>query len=149
MAGYCTTFLFFSYASTAVIYFILAIFGCTGNVALLTENYRYNSNQALEAKEEENVKGRVIGQYFIASALSLIISVLLFFFTMREKPSENQENLSQTFSLDIQQQDSNIINQTPNENNIIEMPTPNSEINTNTINSENNLSLGMNEKDSL
>ena len=81
--------------------------------------------------------------------LSIIISCLLFFFTIREKPEEKKEELPKTFSLDLQQQDSNIINQTPNENNIIEMPTPNSEINTGAVNGENNLSLGMSEKDSL
>ena len=149
MAGYCTTFLFFSYASAAIIYFILAIFACSGNVALLTENYRYNSTQNLEASEEEKVKGRSIGQYFTASILSIIISCLLFFFTIREKPEEKKEELPKTFSLDLQQQDSNIITQTPTSNNNNEINTQNMDYNINTINTVNSISSGMSEKDNI
>ncbi len=136
MAGYCVSFLFYSYAFGTIVYLIFGIFASTGNAPLLIEHYLLNNNQGLEENEENNVKGRTLAQYFFAASLTLVISIVLFIFCMREK-EEKKEPLTQTISLDIRPEN-DILNQPENDNinRPIELAQPPEEIQTiNTVGS--------------
>ena len=129
MAGYCVTFLFYSYIAATIVYLIFGIFASTGNAALLIEHYRINStNQEIEDGDEKDVKSRTIGQYFFGSCLTLIISILLYIFCMRSK-EEIKEPFSQTISMDVHAEN-NILNQPENANPVpgLELTQPNDEI---------------------
>ena len=149
MANFCVNYLFFSYASATVIYLILAIFASTGNVALLVEHYQLNKDKTdIMPNEPVDVKSRTYSQYYLGSALSLVISVLLFFFFIRGKDDEASESYNKTISLenlDIQQQ--NIMNQT-NTGIMNELAQPmESNSDNNNIQTINTISSGMGEND--
>ena len=78
------------------------------------EHYQLNKDKTdIMPNEPVDVKSRTYSQYYLGSALSLVISVLLFFFFIRGKDDEASESYNKTISLenlDIQQQ--NIMNQT-------------------------------------
>ena len=153
MAGYCVSFLFYSYVSGTVVYFLLAIFASTGNLPLLMEHYKYNeTNNTLIEGDEKNVKGRTLAQYFLASGLTLVISFVLYIFCMREKP-QDKGLFNQTISLDMRP-DNNILNQPENDTikGPIELARPDfiqtdNNNNIQTINSVNSMSSGMGENE--
>ena len=155
MAGYCVSFLFYTYVSGTIIYFLLAIFASTGNLPLLMEHYKYDSvNNALIEDDEKNVKSRTLSQYFLGSFLTLVISVVLYIFCIREKP-QDKGLFTQTISLDMHQ-DNNILNQPENETirGPIELARPDSIQNENdnnnkiqAINTVNTLDSGMGENE--
>ena len=149
MAGYCVSFLFYSYIAATIVYLIFGIFASTGNAALLIEHYRMNSaDQKPKIGEEKDVKKRTIGQYFFSSALTLIISILLYIFCMRSK-EETKEPFTQTISMDMHIEN-NILNQPENANPVpgpIELAQPIEDIKAiNTIGSFNS-EKGMTEKE--
>ena len=149
MAGYCVSFLFYSYASGTIVYLLLAIFASTGNLPLLMEHYQYNPvNNTLIKDDENKVKTRTLSQYFLASILTLAISVVLYIFCMREKP-QDKGLFTQTISMDIRQ-DNDILNQPDNDQvkGPIELAQPNSiengsdNNNIQAINTVNSLGMG-------
>ena len=148
MAGYCVSFLFYSYVAATIVYLIFGIFASTGNAALLIEHYRINStNQEVENGDEKDVKSRTIGQYFFGSALTLIISILLYIFFIR-KIEETKEPFTQTISMDMHTEN-NILNQPENTNPLpgLELAQPSEEIKTiNTVGSLDS-GKGMTEKE--
>ena len=99
MAGCCVTYLFFSYLSSTIIFFILAIFANTDNVALLIEHYKFEDGDKLKNEEQKKVKERTYLQYYLGSSISLVLSILLYFFCMREKKVGTK--LEKTIALDI------------------------------------------------
>ena len=103
MAGFCATYLFFSYVSATIIYFILGIFASTDNVVLLVEHYRLNSTNQLEEDERNKVKMRTLLQYYLAYGLSLILSIFIYFFCIRKK-TEEKKPISKTLSFDLKNQ---------------------------------------------
>ena len=154
MAGYCVSFLFYTYVSGTIIFFLLGLFASTGNLPLLMEHYQYNStNNTLIEDDEDNVKGRTLSQYFFGSSLTLVISIVLYIFCMREKP-QDKGLFTQTISLDMRP-DNNILNQ-PDEDTAkgpIELARPDSIQNENdnnniqAINTVNSLGSGMGENE--
>ena len=114
MAGCCSTFLFFSYTSGTIVYLLLGIFAHTGNLPLLVEHYQYNSNNTLITKEEDEVQKRTFCQYYLASSLTLIISLVLYIFCMREK-HQDKGILNQTISLDMRPNSNNVLNEIDDE----------------------------------
>ena len=148
MAGYCVSFLFYSYVAATIVYLIFGIFASTGNAALLIEHYRINStNQEVENGDEKDVKSRTIGQYFFGSALTLIISILLYIFFIRKK-EETKEPFTQTISMDMHTEN-NILNQPENTSPLpgLELTQPTEEIKTiNTVGSIDS-GKGMTEKE--
>ena len=149
MANFCVNYLFFSYAAATVIYLILAIFASTGNIALLVEHYQLNENKTdIMPNEPVDVKSRTYSQFYLGSALSLVISILLFIFFIRGKDDEAPESYNKTISLeslDIQQQ--NNMNQT-NTGIMNELAQPmESNSDNNNIQTINTISSGMGEND--
>ena len=135
MAGYCINFLFYSYASATVIYLILGLFASSGNIPLLMDNYRYNSsNQELEEGEPSNVKNRTLGQYFLASGLTLGISIALYYFYFRDKKENEAQIINQ--NLNIINDDNLIIQEKKEE---IVLPLKDDIINKPIINNNNNI----------
>ena len=86
MAGCCVTYLFFSYAAASVIYLIIGIFATTGNIAVLAENFIKVNDSYIDPEEKKQVKSRTLAQYFLASGISVIIAILLFFLCIIRKP---------------------------------------------------------------
>ena len=99
MAGCCVTYLFFSYASATIIYLILGIFASSGNVALLIEHYQFVNNDELTEDERKNVRKRTSLQFYFAFVLSLLSSLILYIFCMREK--KDKSKIDQSQSLDM------------------------------------------------
>ena len=86
MAGFCFNYLLFSYISATIIYFILGLFASTGNVALLVEHYQLNSTKTgLKEGELDNVKQRTYSQYYLGASISLVISIVLLIFFLRDQ----------------------------------------------------------------
>ena len=127
MAGYCATYLFYSYIAATIVYLILGIFANTGNLALLIEHYQLDGDtQELKKDEPSDVKSRTLGQYYFASALSFSLVIVIFFMYIKEKP-KNKNYFNQTISLDLQEHD--ILNQHDNDNiKPIELAQPEPEI---------------------
>ena len=123
----CKFYCFFSYAAASIIYFIIAIFASTGNVAVLVEHMIIDNNSSEEEKksEKEEVKKRTIIQYFVGSAASLVIALILFIFCIL-KPGKNKggEVYQPTIQKIIQGDDPNIIDEIKN-NNIMNNRTEN------------------------
>ena len=86
MAGCCVTYLFFSYAAASVIYLIIGIFAATGNIAVLAENFIKVNDSYIDPDEKKAVKPRTLSQYFLASGISVVIAILLFFLCIIRKP---------------------------------------------------------------
>ncbi len=124
MAGYCVSFLFYSYFAATIVYLLFGIFASTGNGPLLIEHYKLNSTSEVDG-DEKDVKKRTYSQYFFASSLTLVLTVVLYIFCMREQ-EKVKEPFTQTISLDIAQEN-NILNQPENDNinRPIEMAQPN------------------------
>ena len=153
MAGYCSGFLFYSYAAATVIYLIYGSFAATGNIALLTEHYHFEKANEISEDEVKDVKARTTMQYFFAAGACLLISVALYVFCMREgyKPIEEKKYV-RSISLDMKEaQSNNIIDNQNQNNNNIEIPVQDNDENNklNAINTINTLSSGMGEKDDL
>ena len=136
MAGYCVSFLFYSYAAATVIYLLLGIFASTGNLPLLMEHYRYDDNNIVFQGDENEVQRRTYRQYYLGSSLTLLISVILYIFCMREKP-QDKGLFNQTISLDMHK-DNNILNQQENEDVNRPIELAQNEVINNNINNQNN-----------
>ena len=80
MANCCITFLFYSYAAASIIYLMIGAFAASGNAAILTEHYKFDENNKITEEERKGVKSRTLAQYFFASAVTVIITVLLYIF---------------------------------------------------------------------
>ena len=116
MAGFCVNFLFYSYAAATVIYLILGAFAASGNAALLIEHYHLNDTNAVQEDEKKDVKSRTLAQYFLASAITVAISLVLYIFCINEKvkkgyiniyPDQNIEKINQ---IEEDDEDNNINN---------------------------------------
>ena len=148
MAGYCVSFLFYSYFSATIVYLLFGIFASTGNGPLLMEHYKLNSQSEVDG-DENHVKTRTLRQYFLASSLTLVLTIVLYIFFMREK-EEVKEPFNQTISLDMHQEN-NILNRPDNDNvdrpSELAQPTGTTEIKTiNTVSSlEGEKGMGENE----
>ena len=96
MAGCCATYLFFSYISGTIVYLVLAIFATTGNIILLVEHYKYetgnNTEKIVTDIERVNVKSRTFSQYYMACGISLVLSIILYIFLIREKKEKKGYN---------------------------------------------------------
>ena len=149
MANICVNYLFLSYAAATVIYLILAIFASTGNVALLVEHYQLNENKTdIMPNEPVDVKSRTYSQYYLGSALSLVVSILLFIFFIRGKDDEASESFNKTISLesfDIQQQNNMNQTDTGTMNELAQPMESNSD--NNNIQTINTISSGMGENE--
>ena len=119
----CIIFILFLFCCNNSI-FIIWHFASTGNGPLLIEHYKLNSTSEVDG-DEKDVKKRTYSQYFFASSLTLVLTVVLYIFCMREQ-EKVKEPFTQTISLDIAQEN-NILNQPENDNinRPIEMAQPN------------------------
>ena len=99
MAGCCVTYLFFSYASATIIYLILGIFASSGNHVLLIEHYQYVNNTELTEHEQRSVRKRTSLQFYFAFVLSLLSSLILYIFCMREKKDKSKIDQSQALDM--------------------------------------------------
>ena len=148
MAGICVSFLFYSYLSATIVYLLFGIFASTGNCPLLMEHYILNSQSKVDG-DEKDVKTRTLRQYFFASSLTLVLTILLYIFFMRKK-EQVKEPFNQTISMEIREEN-NILNKPDNDNvdRPIELAQPSvtSEIQTiNTVSSiESGKGMGENE----
>ena len=95
MANFCVTFLFYSYAAATVIYLILGAFAASGNAALLIEHYHLNDTNLVEDSEKSDVKSRTLAQYFLSSAITAIISSVLFIFCIMKSEKKGYSNIYQ------------------------------------------------------
>ena len=95
MANFCVTFLFYSYAAATVIYLILGAFAASGNAALLIEHYHLNDTNSVDDSEKSNVKSRTLAQYFLSSAITAIISSVLFIFCIMKSEKKGYSNIYQ------------------------------------------------------
>ena len=152
MAGYCVSFLFYSYASATIIYLILAIMASTGNQPLLMEHYHYNEKNEVIEGDEKEVKLRTLREYFLGASLTLVISVLLFIFFMREK-KQDKGLFNQIINIESPQ-DINIVNQPENVELSQPQPQPSSssglitdDNNIQAINTVNTIGSGMGENE--
>ena len=93
MANFCVTFLFYSYAAATVIYLILGAFAASGNAALLIEHYHLNDTNLVEDSEKSDVKSRTLAQYFLSSAITAIISSVLFIFCIMKSEKKGYNNI--------------------------------------------------------
>ena len=145
MAGFCFNYLLFSYISATIIYFILGLFASTGNVALLVEHYQLNSTKTgLKEGELDNVQQRTYSQYYLGASISLVISIVLLIFFLRDQ-KKNTEPLFQTSTINFHQEP-DILNQHDNANNgPIELAQPSSD--SNIIHTINTISSGMGENE--
>ena len=145
----CVTYLFFSYLSGAIIYLILAIFAQTGNVTLLVEHYKQNKNETITDEERKSVKDRTARQYFMAFAISFVLTLILYFFGMRGKKEKINEinrhkSLDLEYKPEILYQPENEIN--TNTNNLpIELGQENNNQIIKSINTTNSIGMGENE----
>ena len=134
MANCCVYYLFFSYSAAAVIYLIIGSFAASGNVAVLTEHLRTDKcdtgrNDTVEcitSEEKDNVKGRTSAQYFLASGISLGISLPLFLFCIINKPKgyidlPQNINNKEANIMQIEEEDDIIKNQNKNDTLPIEL----------------------------
>ena len=153
MAGCCATYLFFSYISGTIVYLVLAIFATTGNITLLVEHYKYetgnNTEKIVTDIERVNVKSRTFSQYYMACGISLVLSIILYIFLIREKKEKKviiNETKSQDFEYkpDLIYQPENEIN--TNNNLPIELAQGNKEI-IRSINTTDSLGFGMGENE--
>ena len=153
MAGCCATYLFFSYISGTIVYLVLAIFATTGNITLLVEHYKYetgnNTEKIVTDIERVNVKSRTLSQYYMACGISLVLSIILYIFLIREKKEKKviiNETKSQDFEYkpDLIYQPENEIN--TNNNLPIELAQGNKEI-IRSINTTDSLGFGMGENE--
>ena len=116
MAGFCVTYLFYSYISATLVYFILAIFASSGNLALLVKHYHKDGDtDDIENDEQSDVKSRTAGQYFLASGITLILSIALFILCFRDKNKNQNEYFNQTISLNLDMQKEDVFDQQENE----------------------------------
>ena len=95
MANFCVTFLFYSYAAATVIYLILGAFAASGNAALLIEHYHLNDTNSVDDSEKSDVKSRTLAQYFLSSAITAIISSVLFIFCIMKSEKKGYNNIYQ------------------------------------------------------
>ena len=95
MANFCVTFLFYSYAAATVIYLILGAFAASGNAALLIEHYHLNDTNSVDDSEKSDVKSRTLAQYFLSSAITAIISSVLFIFCIMKSEKKGYSNIYQ------------------------------------------------------
>ena len=153
MAGCCATYLFFSYISGTIVYLVLAIFATTGNITLLVEHYKYetgnNTEKIVTDIERVNVKSRTLSQYYMACGISLVLSIFLYIFLIREKKEKKviiNETKSQDFEYkpDLIYQPENEIN--TNNNLPIELAQGDKEI-IRSINTTDSLGFGMGENE--
>ena len=153
MAGCCATYLFFSYISGTIVYLVLAIFATTGNITLLVEHYKYetgnNTEKIVTDIERVNVKSRTFSQYYMACGISLVLSIILYIFLIREKKEKKviiNETKSQDFEYkpDLIYQPENEIN--TNNNLPIELAQGDKEI-IRSINTTDSLGFGMGENE--
>ena len=93
MAGFCVNFLFYSYSAATVIYLILGAFAASGNAALLIEHYHLNDTNAVQENEKKDVKSRTLAQYFLSSAITVAISLVLYIFCINEKVKKGYNNI--------------------------------------------------------
>ena len=117
MANFCVNFLFYSYAAATVIYLILGAFAASGNAALLIEHYHLNDTNFVEDDEKKGVKSRTLAQYFLASAITVGISLVLYIFCINEKVKKGYNNIYQDQNIEkinqIEEDDEdNVINAT-------------------------------------
>ena len=102
MANCCITFLFYSYAAASIIYLIIGAFAASGNAAVLTEHYKKNDNNTVDEDEIKAVKSRTLAQYFLASGMTVIISVILYiFFIIRGEKGYSSINQIQNIDNDL------------------------------------------------
>ena len=153
MAGCCATYLFFSYISGTIVYLVLAIFATTGNITLLVEHYKYetgnNTEKIVTDIERVNLKSRTFSQYYMACGISLVLSIILYIFLIREKKEKKviiNETKSQDFEYkpDLIYQPENEIN--TNNNLPIELAQGDKEI-IRSINTTDSLGFGMGENE--
>ena len=153
MAGCCATCLFFSYISGTIVYLVLAIFATTGNITLLVEHYKYetgnNTEKIVTDIERVNVKSRTFSQYYMVCGISLVLSIILYIFLIREKKEKKviiNETKSQDFEYkpDLIYQPENEIN--TNNNLPIELAQGDKEI-IRSINTTDSLGFGMGENE--
>lgn len=133
MANCCVTYLFFSYSAASIIYLIVGLFAATGNVAVLIEHLKMNDTNGLDESEKEDVKSRTLSQYFLASAIAVIISLLLYIFLFVRKKKgysniyqdQNNDNINQQYGdnnlLQIEEEDEDNINKSKSDNFPIEL----------------------------
>ena len=114
MANFCVTFLFYSYAAATVIYLILGAFAASGNAALLIEHYHLNDTNLVEDSEKSDVKSRTLAQYFLSSAITAIISSVLFIFCIMKSEKKGYSNIYQDQNIEkinqIEEEDDDINN---------------------------------------
>ena len=114
MANFCVTFLFYSYAAATVIYLILGAFAASGNAALLIEHYHLNDTNSVDDSEKSNVKSRTLAQYFLSSAITAIISSVLFIFCIMKSEKKGYNNIYQDQNIEkinqIEEEDDDINN---------------------------------------
>ena len=114
MANFCVTFLFYSYAAATVIYLILGAFAASGNAALLIEHYHLNDTNLVEDSEKSDVKSRTLAQYFLSSAITAIISSVLFIFCIMKSEKKGYNNIYQDQNIEkinqIEEEDDDINN---------------------------------------
>ena len=143
MANCCVYYLFYSYAAASLIYLIIGIFAATGNVAVLMEHVKLNDTNQLEEEERGAVKSRTLAQYFLASAIAVITSLLLYIFcligkskgtpnTYQEQIKEdtNKSNINDIMQIEADEDEDNV-NKTGNVTMPIEMAMDNTKIITN------------------
>ena len=146
MANCCVYYLFYSYAAASLIYLIIGIFAATGNVAVLMEHLKPNTSNATNFIDEEErgaVKSRTLAQYFLASAIAVITSLLLYIFCLigkskgtpnayqeQIKEDTNKSNINDIMQIEADEDEDNV-NKTGNVTMPIEMAMDNTKIITN------------------
>ena len=82
----CQTLFYFSIAGVAF-FMVLALLTYFGNPVLLVENSQLDENNELIA--EDNLKQRIIIQYFVAASFDLLLAIIFLIFVIKGRKGQS------------------------------------------------------------